>query len=111
MAALYGLDLSPVVSGDPLSGDVRFQKLALPGWKKVVDSFRVLRREKTGKFIEFAVGFLGPFIPDFFRLKSFNQVEAFLYLAVGWVANLALLGVSCDFGVFNFLIGNVTGLR
>ncbi|KAL0329792.1 UNVERIFIED_CONTAM: hypothetical protein Sradi_4965900 [Sesamum radiatum] len=100
-AALYGLDPLTCVSGD-----ARFQNLLSLAGKRLTDTFRVLK--KTGKFIEFAVGIVGTvFFQNFFRLTLFSQVEAFLYLAVGWAANLALLGVSCDFGVFSFLLGNV----
>ncbi|XP_020549984.1 uncharacterized protein LOC110012109 [Sesamum indicum] len=107
-AALLGLDPLSCVSGDPLSGDVRFQNLLSLAGKRLTDTFRVLKEKKTWKFIEFAVGIVGTALfQNFFRLTSFSQVEAFFYLAVVWVANLALLGVSCDFGVFNFLLGNV----
>ncbi|KAK4435326.1 hypothetical protein Salat_0696000 [Sesamum alatum] len=107
-AALSGLDPITILSGDSLSGDVRFQNLLSLAGKKLTDTFRVLKEKKTGKFIEFAVGIGGTVLfQNFFRLTSSSQVEAFLYLAVAWVANLTLLGVSCDFGVFNFLLGNV----
>ncbi|KAL0329793.1 UNVERIFIED_CONTAM: hypothetical protein Sradi_4966000 [Sesamum radiatum] len=107
-AALSGLDPLSCVSGDLFSGDVRFQNLLSLAGKRLSATFQVLTEKKTGKFIEFAVGMVGTVLfQNFFKLMSFSQVEAFLYLAVGWVANLALLGVSCDFGVFHFLLGNV----
>ncbi|KAK4435327.1 hypothetical protein Salat_0696100 [Sesamum alatum] len=106
-AALSGLDPFTCVSWDPLSGDESFQQL-LPVAAKVTDVFSNLKEKKTGKFIEFAVAIGGTVLfQNFFRLTSFSQVAAFLYLAVAWVANLALLGVSGDLGVFNFLLGNV----
>ncbi|XP_011080963.1 uncharacterized protein LOC105164097 [Sesamum indicum] len=65
-------------------------------------------KEKSGKLTEFAVGMVGTILfQNFFRLTSFNHVVAFLYFAVGWLANLALLRPSDDLGIFNFLLSNV----
>ncbi|KAL3652670.1 hypothetical protein CASFOL_002351 [Castilleja foliolosa] len=69
-------------------------------WRRILDERR--------KLIEFAVGMVGTILfQHFFRLTSFDHVLAFLYLAVLWVGNLALVRASGDFGVFNFLLGNV----
>ncbi|KAI3468741.1 hypothetical protein Pfo_025404 [Paulownia fortunei] len=106
-AALSGFEPFTCVSWDPLSGDESFQKL-LPVAAKGKEMLSILMEKKTGKLIKFAVGMGGSVLfQNFFRLTSFSHVVAFLYLAVAWVANLALLGVSGDFGVLNFLIGNV----
>lgn len=59
------------------------------------------------KSLEFAIGLLGTVVfQNFFRLNSFKQVVAFLYLAVAWLANITVLSPSRDLGVFNFLLGN-----
>lgn len=59
------------------------------------------------KSLEFAIGLLGTVVfQNFFRLNSFKQVVAFLYLAVAWLANITVLSPSHDLGVFNFLLGN-----
>lgn len=67
-----------------------------------------VKEKKLVNFIEFAIGMVGALLfQNFFRLTSFNQVAAFLYLAVAWLAILVLLRASYDFGVLNFLLGNV----
>ncbi|GFP99294.1 hypothetical protein PHJA_002073500 [Phtheirospermum japonicum] len=69
-------------------------------WRRILDERR--------KLIEFAVGMVGTILfQNFFRVTSFDHVLAFLYLAVSWLGNLALLQASGDFGFFNFLLGNV----
>lgn len=65
-------------------------------------------KERNGEFIEFAVGMVGTILfQNFFKLTSFNHVVAFLYFAVAWVANLALVRPSDDLGIFGFLLSNV----
>ncbi|KAK6158184.1 hypothetical protein DH2020_005498 [Rehmannia glutinosa] len=106
-AALSGFEPYTSVSWDPLSGDECFREM-VPVVARGKEFLWILMELKIGKLIEFAVGMGGTVLfQSFFRLTSFDHVVAFLYLAVAWVANLALLGVSGDFGVFNFLIGNV----
>lgn len=61
-----------------------------------------------GRVTEFAIGMAGTIIfQNYFRLTSFDHVLAFLYLAVAWLANLAMLLCPCDLGIFNFILGNV----
>lgn len=106
-AALSGFEPCTRISGDPLSGDESFKEL-LPVAARVKEIFSILKKNRKGKLIEFGVGMGGAALFQyFFRLTSFNHVVAFFYLAVMWMANLGLLGVSGDFGVFNFLLGNV----
>lgn len=93
-----------------ISGDERFQRWLpwavlehnriLSGMKRVV--------EKNANVIEYSVGMGGTILFQyFFRLTTFDQVVAFLYFAVAWLANLAVLLSPGDFGVFNFFLSNV----
>lgn len=93
-----------------VSGDKRFRRW-MPAaateenrirskWEKVIG--------KNGKVIEFAMGMAGIIVfQTFFRLTTFDQVVAFLYLAVAWVSNMAMLLWRRDLGILNFLLGNV----
>ncbi|GER38876.1 O-Glycosyl hydrolases family 17 protein [Striga asiatica] len=73
-----------------------------------LEPFTAFMRRRVGRLARFGVGMVGTILfQNFFRLTTFGHVVAFLYLAVAWVANLACVGVRDDFGVLNFLIGNV----
>lgn len=64
--------------------------------------------QKRRPLIEFAVGMVGTILfQNFFKITTFNHVLAFLYFAVVWLANLALVRAASDLGVFNFLLANV----
>ncbi|KAK6137605.1 hypothetical protein DH2020_028631 [Rehmannia glutinosa] len=68
----------------------------------------IVGKRKKVRFIEFGVGMAGAILfQKFFRLTLLDHVVAFLYFAVAWLANLALLRASFDFGVFDFLLSNV----
>ncbi|KAK4435328.1 hypothetical protein Salat_0696200 [Sesamum alatum] len=67
-----------------------------------------LKEKRSGKLTDFAIGMMGTILfQSFFRLTSFNHVVAFLYFAVAWLANLALVRPSDDLGIFSFLLSNV----
>ncbi|GFP99297.1 hypothetical protein PHJA_002073800 [Phtheirospermum japonicum] len=61
------------------------------------------------KLVRFGIGMVGTILfQSFFRLETFDHVVAFIYLAVAWLGNLAMLRPKGgDFGVFDFLLGNV----
>lgn len=64
--------------------------------------------EKIVKTIKFAVGMTGSILfQNYFKLNSFEETFAFIYLAVAWLASITLLSLSNDLGVFNFILGNV----
>ncbi|KAK6137491.1 hypothetical protein DH2020_028744 [Rehmannia glutinosa] len=86
--------------GVGILGAISVQSENRSTWRRMLDERR--------KWIEFAVGMVGTILfQNFFRLTSFDHVLAFLYLAVSWLGNLALLRASGDFGLFNFLLGNL----
>ncbi|KAH6761112.1 hypothetical protein C2S52_008230 [Perilla frutescens var. hirtella] len=96
-----------------ISGDERFKRW-LPAATAAHDQdnriLSELKRimEKNGNVIEFSIGMAGTILFQyFFRLTSFDHVVAFLYFAVAWLANLAVLLCRRDFGVFNFFLSNV----
>ncbi|KAH6761079.1 hypothetical protein C2S51_018028 [Perilla frutescens var. frutescens] len=99
-------DYTLVSDGEGFDGLVQIAaKIVTVKMKKVLS---MLKEHRAKKFIEFAVGTVGAVLfQNFFRITSFSEVAAFLYLAVMWLANLVLLGFSGDFGVFNFLLANV----
>ncbi|KAL0393536.1 UNVERIFIED_CONTAM: hypothetical protein Slati_4319800 [Sesamum latifolium] len=107
-ASLSGLYTFTRVSCNPLSGVESSQELLAVAGNKLKEFYSNLKEKNTAKFIEFAVGAVGTLLFQyFFRLTTFSEVAAFFCLAVAWMANLALLGVSCDLGVFNFLLLNM----
>ncbi|PIN07063.1 hypothetical protein CDL12_20375 [Handroanthus impetiginosus] len=93
-----------------ISGDERFQKwlpAAAAGENRIVLELKKLIK-RYGKVIEFAIGIGGTIIfQNFFRLTSFDHVVAFLYFTVAWLANLVLLLLNHDLGIFNFFLSNV----
>ncbi|KZV16095.1 thioredoxin family protein [Dorcoceras hygrometricum] len=89
---------------------VKFGAAILRGIVFQDENSSILRRmiQKRRPLIEFAVGMVGTVLfQNFFKLTTFNHVVAFLYFAVVWLANLALLRPASDLGVFNFLLANV----
>lgn len=107
LAAMSGLEPYTFFLTKRTPGDEFLQKLQ-PLAARGKEILSKLREKKMGKLIEFVVAMMGTILfQSFFRLTSFNQVVAFLYLAVAWLANVALMQVSWDAGVFNFLLSNV----
>lgn len=106
LAAMSGLEPYTCFLTKRTPCDEFLQQLQpLAAWRKEILSR--LGEKKMGKLIEFVVAMMHYSFPEFFKLTSFNQVVAFLHLAVAWLANLALMQVSWDAGVFNFLLSNV----
>lgn len=89
---------------------VRIMMAAVLLWREDRNQSWWRRRILSGrrKLIEFMIGMVGTILfQNFFRLTTFDHVLAFLFLAVAWLGNLALLRAAGDFGVLNFLLGNV----
>ncbi|KAL3652669.1 hypothetical protein CASFOL_002350 [Castilleja foliolosa] len=106
-AGLYGLEPMTMVTWEPGPNDKGFLELLLVASKGYV-TFSAFMATKIGKVVGFAVGMAGSVLfQSFVGLTSLDHVVAFIYLEVMWVANVALLGICGDFGVLNFLIGNV----
>ncbi|KZV16094.1 hypothetical protein F511_24887 [Dorcoceras hygrometricum] len=107
LAAMSGLEPYTYFLTHRNPDDDFFQKLQ-PLAARGKEILSKLGENKMGKLIEFVVAMMGTILfQSFFRITTFNQVVAFLFLAVAWLANLALMQVSWDFGVFNFLLSNV----
>ncbi|KAL8556838.1 hypothetical protein ACS0TY_004346 [Phlomoides rotata] len=104
-AALSGFEPFTRVSWE-LEDDSFKELLAVA--EKVKETFLMFKKKKLGKLVEYGIGMMGSVLFQYyFKLTSFKHVVPFLYLAVMWVANLTMLGVSSDLGVFNFVLGNV----
>lgn len=76
---------------------------------RITNISSLLREKKmTLKIIKYAIGLGGTVIfQNFFRLTTFSQVMGFFGLAIAWYANLCLIHIHDDFGVLNFLLGNM----
>ncbi|KAL3635544.1 hypothetical protein CASFOL_020091 [Castilleja foliolosa] len=76
----------------------------------VKENSSVLKRlvYRWRKLVVFGIGMVGTIcFQSFFRLTTVDHVVAFLYLAVAWLGNLAMLQTKGgDLGVFDFLLGN-----
>lgn len=71
-------------------------------------SIFILNKSKVRQWVDFMVGTAVAIIfQNLFRITSFQQVVPFIYLAVAWLANTVLFWVSHDFGILDFLLGNV----
>lgn len=93
-----------------ISGDDRLQRWLAAAVGEDGGAFTKVKNmtKKNGKLIEFAIGMAGAILfQNFFRLTSWDHVAAFLFFAVAWLGNLALLFCPHDLGFFNFLLGNV----
>ncbi|GER38875.1 oxygen-dependent choline dehydrogenase [Striga asiatica] len=106
-AGALGIEPFMATSAEEGPMDVCFLEL-VPLAEKGSRALSAFMGRRVGKLVRFGVGMVGTVLfQNFFRLTTFGHVVAFLYLAVAWLANMACLGVAGDFGVLNFLIGNV----